>query len=527
MPSILSRLRTRAVSQTSRHSAQSVHPTATTVTTPTHDEQADKEGRPINESSIQVQGSAPVTRKIYRDLDLLTNELATEPSSIHRGLSPPVRRGPPSSSNPSTPILGPVEPSVSQAAKGDPDSPKVSQSSNSSGNSAPNGRGFIERLGDWSTFGRRRAPPPSLNEFGTAQVSPSPSAWRAVRANSRLSSRQSSNRTTASTHSSPNENNNNNTPRLSYQSSSDRRGHKRISTFGARELASDSSPAHSLEHPSPEVNAHIVPPLPPLEHPALRSRGTTATFPPRARRASMKDDREITLGRFTFRKSLRPYRSLPRVQNIFKTRLNLEEGKGDVLSRAGDDDGENKGQGTVPVPTVGTANQSPPARVSVPILPVPSSIIPTSSSSSPSSASSSSKSAPAVDIHDPIPVASNLNDPHILSIIGNVVPMQQDVPRVHDRKPLRSSLKATARPPIASSSSSNGAHMLAAVTTSSDGAVPRTPVSSPGRSEMAKGKRKAEDVDTTPPDPKKATFAVPGVPHVFFFSSLLYYVIIF
>ncbi|KAN0128651.1 hypothetical protein V8E53_013570, partial [Lactarius tabidus] len=48
--------------------------------------------------------------------------------------------------------------------------------------------------------------------------------------------------------------------------------------------------------------------------------------------------------------------------------------------------------------------------------------------------------------------------------------------------------------------------------TSSDGAVPHTPVSSFGRSESAKGNRKADDVDTTPPDPKKATFAVPSSP---------------
>ena len=528
MPSILSRLRTRAVSQTSRHSAQSVHPaptTATTVTTPTQDE---RERQPINEPPLQVQESAPATRRIYRDLDLLTNELATEPTSISRGLSPPVRRGPhSSSSNPPTPILGPTEPSVLQAVPttmGNFDSPKVSQSSSSSGNSAPTGqRGFMERLGDWSTFGRRRAPPPSLNEFGTAQISPSPSAWRARRANSRRSSRPSSNRTTASTNSSPRENNN--TPRPSYQSSSDRRGHNRVATFGARELAPDSSPVHTLENPSPEIGTHVVPPLPPLVHPALHSRGTTATYPPDARR-TMKEDGEITR-RFTFGKSLRAYRSLPRVNHIFET-------KEEVKARAGDDDGENKGQGrTFPVPTVGSEKPSSPGRVSIPILSIPSSFIATSSSSPSSSTSSSSKSAPAVGPrvpHDPVPVASNLYDPHI-SIISNALPMQQDAPRVHDRKPLRSSLKASARPPIASSSSSNGgasAHMaslslVAAADTPSDGAVPQTPVSSPGRSETAKGKRKAEDVDTTPPDPKKATFAVPGVPHVFF----LYYVMIF
>jgi hypothetical protein len=59
--------------------------------------------------------------------------------------------------------------------------------------------------------------------------------------------------------------------------------------------------------------------------------------------------------------------------------------------------------------------------------------------------------------------------------------------------------------------------------TSSDGAVPHTPVSSSGRSETTKGKRKADDVDTTPPDPKKATFAVPGVRHVLLLLILWYY----
>ena len=513
MPSILSRLRTRAVSQTSHHSAQSAPTTATTVTTPTHDEQE-------TQPPVQVQGSAPATRRIFQDLDLLTNELATEQSSISRGLSPPVRRGPHTSSNPSTPILGPTEPSALPSvltANVESDSPKPSQTSHSSSNSAPTGqRGFMERLGDWSTFGRRRAPPPSLNEFGMAvQISPSPSAWRAARrANSRLSSRPSSksNRTTASTHSSPqlHDNNNNNTPRPSYQSSSDRLGHKRISTFGGRELVHDSSPAHTLENLSPEVSPRIVPPMPAL----VRPLGTTATYPPDARRES----KDITR-RFTFGKTLRPYRSLPRVQHIFKTKE--EENKGE-LSRAGDDDGENKGQGSAPIPTVGSTKLPSDAH------PISSPYTATSSSSPPSSASSSSKSAPAVGPrapHDPIPVASNLYDPH-MSIIGNVVPMQQDVPRVQDRKPLRSSLKSSARPPIASSSSSNAGasvHMpslslVAATGTSPDGAVPQTPVSSPGRSETAKGKRKADDVDTTPPDPKKATFAVPGVHHVFFYS---------
>ena len=516
MPSILSRLRTRAVSQTSHHSAQSAPTTATTVTTPTHDEQ---EGQP----PVQVQGSAPATRRIFQDLDLITNELATEQSSISRGLSPPVRRGPHTSSNPSTPILGPTEPSALPSvltANVESDSPKPSQTSHSSSNSAPTGqRGFMERLGDWSTFGRRRAPPPSLNEFGMAvQISPSPSAWRAARrANSRLSSRPSSksNRTTASTHSSPqlHDNNNNNTPRPSYQSSSDRLGHKRISTFGGRELVHDSSPAHTLENLSPEVSPRIVPPMPAL----VRPLGTTATYPPDARRES----KDITR-RFTFAKTLRPYRSLPRVQHIFKTKE--EDNKGE-LSRAGDDDGENKGQGSAPIPTVGSTKLPSDAH------PISSPYTATSSSSPPSSASSSSKSAPAVGPrapHDPIPVASNLYDPH-MSIIGNVVPMQQDVPRVQDRKPLRSSLKSSARPPIASSSSSNAGasvHMpslslVAATGTSPDGAVPQTPVSSPGRSETAKGKRKADDVDTTPPDPKKATFAVPGVHHVFFIAIVL------
>ncbi|KAI0265564.1 hypothetical protein BC834DRAFT_824643 [Gloeopeniophorella convolvens] len=46
---------------------------------------------------------------------------------------------------------------------------------------------------------------------------------------------------------------------------------------------------------------------------------------------------------------------------------------------------------------------------------------------------------------------------------------------------------------------------LVAAAAASDVAPPQTP----SRSDTAKGKRKAEDVDTTPPDPKKATFAVP------------------
>ena len=62
--------------------------------------------------------------------------------------------------------------------------------------------------------------------------------------------------------------------------------------------------------------------------------------------------------------------------------------------------------------------------------------------------------------------------------------------------------------------------LVVAVATALDNAPLHTPVSSPGRSETAKaqGKRKAEDMDITPPDSKKATFtvpAVPGAPHVF------------
>ena len=111
------------------------------------------------------------------------------------------------------------------AAKGDSDFPKASQSSSSSANNAPSagasGRGFIERLGSWSTFGRRQAPPPSINEFGEQiQISPSRSAWRTHLANSRRSSRQSSK--TTSLRSSPAENKEN-TPRLSSQSSLGRR----------------------------------------------------------------------------------------------------------------------------------------------------------------------------------------------------------------------------------------------------------------------------------------------------------------
>jgi hypothetical protein len=120
--------------------------------------------------------------------------------------------------------------------------------------------------------------------------------------------------------------------------------------------------------------------MPALGHPALRSLGTTATYPPHARRES-KDDGVITR-RFTFGNTLRPYRSLPRVQHIFKAKE--EEDQGGV-ARAGHDDGENKGQGRGPIPTVGSTRPSSDARVSIPI-------------SSPYTATSSS-SPPLLPLH--------------------------------------------------------------------------------------------------------------------------------
>jgi hypothetical protein len=545
MPSILSRWRIRAVSQSSHHSAQVALPapmTTTTVGIPTRVERANEEQH-LHEP--QIQGPGPVTQKIYPDLDLLRDELAAEPTAIRHGLPPPVRRGLTSSSNPSMPVLEttqPTAPSGPSAKEGDDVSPKASHSSGSSGHTTPSARGFIERLGNWSTFGRRRAPPPSLNEFGV-QVSPSPSAWRAVRANSRRSSRPSFK--TASTHSSPHENKEN-TPRLSSQSSSGRRtpaaaarsnSNKHISTPVARELGFDSP--RTLGHPSPEVHnvPSAPPPLPPLDHPALRSRAETATYPPRARSVGVENHVEVTPGQFTFGKSLRPYRSLPRVQQIFKTRMNMsgEEGNqgpgGDGLAvdAAGN-------MGGVPVPTAAPWASQEPIRVHSKSLSLLAPSIPSSSSSSSQSIPpSSSTPLGSVDPHDP--VASNLydHDPNV-SIFGRVARMQQDAPRVRDKKPLRSSLKASARPsptPIASSSSSNTGSTLmpsfslvAAVATASDGAPLQTPVSSPGRSEIAKGKRKAEDVDITPPDSKKATFAVPGASHVFSVYSLASYYVI-
>jgi hypothetical protein len=134
---------------------------------------------------------------------------------ISHGLPPPVRRGLSSLSNHLMPVRGqghkPDASSAPPIAKGDSDSPKVSQSSSSSlaGNNTPStsasGRVFIKRLGNCSTFGRNRAPPPFLNEFGEQiQISPSQSARRTGRTNSRRSSRLSSK--TTSLHSSPAEN---------------------------------------------------------------------------------------------------------------------------------------------------------------------------------------------------------------------------------------------------------------------------------------------------------------------------------
>jgi hypothetical protein len=571
MPSILARLRTRVVSDSSRQSLQPVLPpppttTTTTVTTPTAIEQLEPTHQPPLE-----EGSAPVTRKIYPDLDLLPDDLAAQPTPIRHGLPPPVRRG--SSGLPTTitrppPLQRPSMSSAPSTTTGDADSPKASHSSGSSSHTTPSGGGgsgggggFMERLGNWSTFGRRHAPPPSLNEFGEP-ISPSPSAWHTRRANSRPSSRPSS-KITTSTHSSPYENKEN-TPRLSSQSSSDRRtpaataasarsnSYKRqqqqpnISTPVARELGFDSP--RTLGHPSPQVAApSIPPPLPPLDHSTLRShsRSWIATFPPRARSAGPKnnndeDDDEDNnnkggaQGHFTFGKSLRPYRSLPRVQHIFRTRSNnksVDESNEQGGDEGRTEDAEVGGEPEVPVPTIASWPSTRPIN-DLSQSPGPPTHLSPSSSSSSSSSNTTPLSIPVgnVDAHDPI--APNLYDPNI-SLFGNVVRMQQDAPRVRDKKPLRSSLKASTRPsplPIASSSSSNtdtaalmpSFSLVAAAATASDSAPPHTPVQSPTRTEnaKAKGKRKAEDVDITPPDSKKATFAVPGVcPTFLFFPS--------
>ena len=549
MQSILSRLRTRVVSDSPRHSHQALHPpptTGTTVTTPI-------EEQPINEPP-PIQESVPISRKIYPDLDLLPDDLTADPTTIRHGLPPPVRRvlsGPSNHRTPTTEPTRRADASSAPSAKGDADSPaKASRSSSSSGqgHTPPSGSGFIERLGNWSTFGRRRAPPPSLNEFGE-QISPSPSAWRTRRStNSRLSSRPSSK--TTSTHSSPHETKEI-TPRLSSQSSFGRRtpatataarsnSYKRqqISTPDARELGFDSP--RTLGHPSPEVAASHSdpPPLPPLDHPALHPRARTmATFPPRARSVGAKNNDEVGQGHFTFGKSLRPYRSLPRVQQIFRTRSNKSGEESNERSAEDELAGVAGGdQGCVPVPTIASWPSTRPINVlslSQSLRP-PTHLSPSSSSFSSSSSSSNPTPVPIPvgqpDAHDPI--APNLYDPSI-SLFGNVVRMQQDAPRVRDKKPLRSSLKASARPsplPIASSSSSNTGvsalmpsfSLVAAAATASDSASPHTPVTSPTRTENGKGKRKAEDVDITPPDSKKATFAVPGAFHVFFLKGWLF-----
>ena len=553
MQSILSRLRTRAVSPSSRNSAldQSVAPTPAatiTVTAPTHTERSTGE-EPINEALIHESASS--SRKIYPDIDRLTDDFAAEPMKIRHGLPPPVRRVLSSSSNHPTPVRRsghkPDASSAPTVTKGDSDSPKASQSSSSSGNNTPSasasGRGFIERLGNWSTFGRHRVPPPSLNEFGERiQISPSPSAWRTRRTDSRRSSRLSSK--TTSLHSSPVENKEN-TPRLSSQSSLGRRtpgaasvavataarpnSQRRISTPVARELGFDSP--RTLGHPSPEDIAPSDPPpsLPAPGSSRLHSRLMTATFPPRAWTArSSKNNEGVASGQFTFGRSLRPYRSLPRVQHIFRTRSNKggdednEQREEDVAA-----DGAEGDQGrNVPVPTIASWLSARPINVLSQLLGPPSSSSSPSSFSSPSSSNPIAVLAPVVPVHAHDPIAPNLYDPNI-SLFDNVVGMQQDAPRVRDKKPLRSSLKASARPsptPIASSSSSNTGSsalmpsfsLVAAAAAASDTAPHQTPVSSPGRSETSKGKRKAEDVDITPPDSKKATFAVPGAPHVFF-----------
>jgi hypothetical protein len=190
-------------------------------------------------------------------------------------------------------------------------------------------------------------------------------------------------------------------------------------------------------------------------------------------------------------------------------------------------------QGKVPVPTIASWPSARPIKVLSQLLGPPSSSTSSSSSSSPSNPTPISAPVGPVHAHDPI--AHNLYDPN-LSLFDNVVGMQQDAPRVRDKKPLRSSLKASARPsptPIASSSSSNAGtsalmpsfSLVAATVAASDTAPHQTPLSSPDRSETVNGKRKAEDVEITPPDGKKATFAVPGAPTPRFFHLCVDYVI--
>ncbi|KAI9510008.1 hypothetical protein F5148DRAFT_667823 [Russula earlei] len=257
--------------------------------------------------------------------------------------------------------------------------------------------------------------------------------------------------------------------------------------------------------------------MPPLDHPALLySREKTTTYPPRARAKGTKDDDGVAPDQFTFGRALRPHRSLPRVQQLFGTRPNKggDEGneQGDNAFAADDSAGD---KGGVPVPTIGLGCITRPINDLTLSLSPPTQTFPSSLSSS-SNLISPSASVGPVDAYDPI--ASNLYDLNI-SLSGNAVRMQQNAPRVRDKKPLRSSLKASARPtPIASTSSSNPSALMPSISlvaggaTASDGVSPQTPVSSPGRSETARGKRKAEDVDITPPDSKKATFAVPASP---------------
>ncbi|KAI9510007.1 hypothetical protein F5148DRAFT_667973 [Russula earlei] len=145
MTSIFSRLRSYAESQSSRRSAQSAQPpptTSTTVTTPTHDDQA------IRKQSITESPEfADTTRKICPDLDLFPQDFETEPTAIHRGLPPPIRRGISTSSKLPTPSTRPAEYTDAKSplappATGDSVSPKASPSSSSSGNTPPGGRGF-------------------------------------------------------------------------------------------------------------------------------------------------------------------------------------------------------------------------------------------------------------------------------------------------------------------------------------------------------------------------------------------------
>ncbi|KAA1472119.1 hypothetical protein DENSPDRAFT_838294 [Dentipellis sp. KUC8613] len=332
MHSILSRFRTRAISQTTTDSSQSGPGpiTPTNLTTDPHVFPPSTPAKPF---------VSPIERKIYPDVNSLLEEYSAQPSPID---NTPSRRHsidgvavtPLRPRRPSLPITQASPVREEEEARTRSDTPSsVAQSAKAGGSRFLSRISSITAPGEWSTFGRVKKADTSIpSEFGEQ-----PSAWRSrvakskerggstrssttqnrsrpstgPTASSKTPSRKSSDRhlnvddkensdvipsppssqpqSDAYTPSSGRPRSNT-TPGSHAQSFSSR--FARISTPVARQLGFDSP--RTFGHPSPHnrgrPDASPPPPLPPLDHPEL-----AATLLPRSQPDAMSKPLDTAL----------------------------------------------------------------------------------------------------------------------------------------------------------------------------------------------------------------------------------------